>query len=524
MTSASSVIRSLLIYSVCLPLAIILGYLLANDWDITTVAIFGLMTFLLLMPLLLRWHHAWLIATWNMSMVFPFLPGHPDAWIVFAWLSLAFSVLGYILNRKHSFITPVSVAKPLLLLLAVVLITARCTGGIGMRSMGSDTFGGKRYFLMFSAIAGFFALTSQRVNPARAVLMTMLFFVGSATQAIGELAGYIGPGFNFLFTIFPVSGRGMAAIVGDPLMRVGALSRLGGLATASTAVFCAFLCRYGISDLFTWKRLGRLTIFTLFVLAGMMAGFRSMLITFLVTFAIVFYMEGLMRSRMLPVILLFVVLGGALVVSFSKELPLSMQRTLSFLPIEISPIAKMDAESSTEWRLQMWRHLLPQVPQYLILGKGLAFNPNDVVMAHMGVAMGRGSEKDTEGSEIVGDYHNGPLSVILPFGIFGVIAFVWFVAACIRVLIQNYQFGDPAFKIVNRFIFSFFIAKIIMFVMIFGSLYSDLATFTGLVGLSVAVNGGVAKPAVEPVPESKPAQFPARLRLAPPVRRPASAG
>ena len=38
------------------------------------------------------------------------------------------------------------------------------------------------------------------------------------------------------------------------------------------------------------------------------------------------------------------------------------------------PDARLDAEGSTEWRLDMWKALLPEVPQYLLLGKGFAFS------------------------------------------------------------------------------------------------------------------------------------------------------
>ena len=69
MTSASTLFRSLIIYCVCIPLAVILGYLMANPFDLATFGVMGVLFFLLLTPLLLKWHHTWLIASWNMSMV-----------------------------------------------------------------------------------------------------------------------------------------------------------------------------------------------------------------------------------------------------------------------------------------------------------------------------------------------------------------------------------------------------------------------------------------------------------------------
>ena len=64
----------------------------------------------------------------------------------------------------------------------------------------------------------------------------------------------------------------------------------------------------------------------------------------------------------------------------------------------------------------MWREVLPQIPQYLLVGKGYTFSA-----AEQAELMSR----NIESFELVGDYHNGPLSVILPLGIPGVIAFVW---------------------------------------------------------------------------------------------------
>src|SRR5712672_3266557 len=98
MTGAFPWVRSLLIYTICLPLAVYLGYLLSNPADFTTLAAVGLVLFMLLIPLLLRWHHTWLIAAWNMQVVLFFLPGAPLAYMALVWISLGISVIQYTLN------------------------------------------------------------------------------------------------------------------------------------------------------------------------------------------------------------------------------------------------------------------------------------------------------------------------------------------------------------------------------------------------------------------------------------------
>jgi hypothetical protein len=98
------------------------------------------------------------------------------------------------------------------------------------------------------------------------------------------------------------------------------------------------------------------------------------------------------------------------------------------------------------------------------------------------------------GLALAGDYHNGPLSLIIPFGIWGVITFLWFLAASIKVLWANYKYGAPELHKTNTFLLSYFIAKSIFFLFVFGGFYGDLGAFVGLVGFAISLNGGVAKP------------------------------
>src|SRR5215475_11158884 len=102
MTGASSLLRSLLIYSICLPLAIFLGYVIAQEgnpiYSISTYLGIVPILFILVLPLLLRWHHGLLIASWNFGAVLYFLPGSPELWMAITGLSLLISIVQYILD------------------------------------------------------------------------------------------------------------------------------------------------------------------------------------------------------------------------------------------------------------------------------------------------------------------------------------------------------------------------------------------------------------------------------------------
>jgi len=171
----------------------------------------------------------------------------------------------------------------------------------------------------------------------------------------------------------------------------------------------------------------------------------------------------------------------------AQKLPLVVQRTLSFLPVKLDPLVNDSAKGTIEWRLEMWRALVPQVPQYLFKGKGYALDPNDLYMAQQSAL--RGFAPSSSIYSVGGAYHNGPLSILIPFGIYGMIGFAWFVLAAVKVLWYYYRNGNPALQQANSFLLAAFIAKLIFFLFIFGGLHYDLFMLTGLVGLSVSLNG-----------------------------------
>jgi hypothetical protein len=514
MSNASALFRSLLVYGLCLPLAVILGYLLAEPLSSATFITVVTVFVVLAIPPLLRWHHVWLIASWNMTAMLFFVPGKPQLWMGLAAISLGICILQYALNRNLKFLHVPTVARPVLFLTAVVLITARLTGGIGFRVLGGDTYGGRHYVAMLAAVMGYFAIINRRIPPKRAGLYVALYFLGSATVAIANLPGVISPAFNFLFLFFPVANLEAFepnSVIG-PASGSGIMERINGLAFLGLGVFCWMLARYGLRGLLDATKPWRLAVFGLFGVIGLLSGFRSLLLTYIMVLALLFYLERLHHTRLILPVILVSLAGMGVVSLFSSRLPFPVQRSLAILPfLQLDPLARLSAEASNQFRLQVVRDVSVQIPRYLLLGKGYSFSGTEQAQI--------GGRSSMEGIEMVGDYHNGPLSVIVPFGVFGAIAFLWLLIASLRVLYQNYQFGDPVYHNINTFLFAYFIASVISFFTVFGSLHSDLHTFLGLLALSISLNGGVAKPAVAPRPKIVFNRF----KLHPSVRRPVGA-
>ncbi len=498
MTNAFSLFRALAIYGICLPLAIFLGYLLATPDDMGTEFTIGVVATALTIPIFLRWHHPFLVLAWNMGAVMFFLPGRPAIFLPACLISFTISILQYTLNRNLKFTNVPAVTWPLLALVGVALVTAHFTGGIGLKVTGSASYGGKRYLSITAAVAGYFALTAKRVPVAQAPLYVKLYLLSGLSSMIAGLSNVVGSGFYWIFLMFPGDPMGFQAastsVIGD---LGGGILRMGWLSSACGPVVASLLAFYGLSGILDLRHPWRLILFVLFAGASLLGGFHSILIAFMVTLLLQFYFEGLFRSRVLPAFILMAILGSAMILPFTNKLPLSVQRAISFLPVDIDPTAAMDAEGSTEWRLLMWQRALPEVPNHLLLGKGYAIDPSALEMANlqnMRVMM-----DPYEGAFMAGDYHSGPLSVILTFGLGGTLAFLWFLYGATKTLYHYYANGSPELKKINTYLLVAFITKIFMFFFIFGSLYSDILSFAGLIGLGISLNGAVHVPAPAPV-------------------------
>src|SRR6516162_4345370 len=176
-----------LIMALCLPLAVLLGYVLAEPMDGGTFAVVTLVLAALAVPLLMKWHHPLLVSTWNFYMAFAFLPGSPSVWMLMAPLALMFALLNRAVNPDQRFISAPTIARPLLFFLGALVVTAWMTGGIGLRSFGSSHYGSRSYFYMTMAVAGFFAFSSQRIPVEKAPIYVGCYFLGTLTSIVPHL-------------------------------------------------------------------------------------------------------------------------------------------------------------------------------------------------------------------------------------------------------------------------------------------------------------------------------------------------
>jgi hypothetical protein len=459
---------------------------MAEPLNFATIFFLALVLMVLMVPALMRSHYAVLIASWNATIIVFFLPGQPLLGTVMSMLSLGMFLINRTLRQKTSMLVTPSITWPLMFLLLVVVVTAKLTGGISSRALGGETWGGRRYLLLFGAIAGYYALISQAIPKERRQLYAGLFFLSGVTAVVSDLVYAAGPSFYFLYLVFPSHLASLQVLSQENLMR------LSGFTWASQMAVYFMLARYGLRGVFDFTRPWRVVFFFTLVAVGTLGGFRSALILTGIVFITLFIVEGLVWTRFFPAAVLSTLLLGAFLVAFVDRLPLAVQRSLSFLPIEIDPIAKMDAMGTLDWRLQMWKTLVPEVPKYFLLGKGFAFSGTDYMLTQE--AIKRGFFTSFEDTLVSGNYHNGILTILIPFGIFGLVGFGWFCTAALRILYANFRHGDLEIRNVNTFLLAFFIARLFFYFVFYGQFDLDFNIFTGVIGLSIALNSGIAKP------------------------------
>ena len=339
-----------------------------------------------------------------------------------------------------------------------------------------------------------FAIINRRIPPKRVNLYVTLFFLGTGTMAIADLPGKMSSSLNFLFVFFPVSSLDAFTNQNSVVAGGSVVERSGGLGFLGFGVFCLMLARYGLRGVLDTTKPWRFVAFCFFVVIGLMSGFRSVLVLVVMTFALLFYLERLHHTRLLLPVILVSLAGGVLMLLFATRLPLSFQRSLEVLPfVQIDPLARMSAEASSEWRVKMWQEVLPEIPRYLVIGKGYAFSGTELGQTSRGTAWHPPNWRATITMALCLSLSPSGFLARLPSSGFWPRASACFIRITSSVI--------PPFINVNIFLFAYFVVKVIFFFTVFGWFNSDLPMFLGLLGLSISLNGGVAKPVVAPRPK-----------------------
>ena len=503
MTNPASAMRLLITYVICIPVAGFLGYLLTDPMDYNTLGFIGAIAVLLISPVFIKWHYPIMIAGLSSPIIVFFIFTRPPLWEVVTVITLTIAIVERAINSDRRFLSVPSMTWPLLYIAAMTYMTAELTGGISLHQFGGGSGGGgRKYIIIFLGVAAYFAVTSRAIPKERRKLYICLYFLAGLPAFISDMFPFLPAPLNYINLFLPPSGAGGGTV------EFGT-SRLASFSTTASVLASFMLVRYGLRGVFSGGSVLRLPLFLVLLTLTMLGGFRNSIFFYIVVITMLFFMERLYKTPLLFGFIIGGLLFGSLLVPFGRHLPFTFQRSLSFIPgVNWSDEAKYSGEDSSKWRYEMWAQLWPQVPGYLLLGKGCALTEADYAFLGDKLMASQAAKFDpVNGSlAITGDYHSGPLSTLIPFGIWGAIGILWLMAASTRVLYRNYRYGDPELRTANAFLLASQTVHIIGFFFTFGAFVNDVGAFAVVSGYSIALNQGLCapKPASAVVQRFKP--------------------
>src|SRR5947208_11867583 len=99
-----SIPKAHLIMALCLPMAVLLGYLLAEPMEPGALTVVTFVLTVLAIPLMIKWYHPMLLFSWN-AFIYPlFIPGNPGLWMMMAAVSLLIAVLNRAVEPSFRFV------------------------------------------------------------------------------------------------------------------------------------------------------------------------------------------------------------------------------------------------------------------------------------------------------------------------------------------------------------------------------------------------------------------------------------
>jgi len=326
----------------------------------------------------------------------------------------------YIIFRKRKLVIPNRPLFVMLFLVCCILIVNFAAGGGGIRMLGSATWGGRRYFEVFVAMMFFVVLTLWRPD-MKSLNKIPYFVLAAALVDTGFwVFQYLRPGWiGFTYPFY--SGLQSDLFFADSAAPGEGVNRLMGLRTLGLGIVLFCVSEHNFKTLLSTKSLlyGVVLIPAGIALTAM-AGFRSYLAVALLMAAI----AAILRLRTLaivPAILSFSAIGClSLGQGTLYELPVQIQRALSFLPGDWDPIAMKDATDSTEWRQGIWGLWYDQYfyrsPAF---GRGWNIDPMEAYGAGQTGLIVEKREDTWQFHAAIGSLHNGPLTAVDAVGIVG---------------------------------------------------------------------------------------------------------
>ncbi len=324
------------------------------------------------------------------------------------------------------------------------LITIMCFRGTGLLIFGDTKIGGGAYILWFVVLAALYFSKYINITFKQAKILIICWTTLPLINPLFEWLTYMTGGSIYFFTkYFDIS-------FGQIYQRL--VENNTDMARTGTMPISLF---FQIISLLILSRKQNLFIFFLLTIFGAIAilfsGFRSFLVAYLMINFISAYFLYKKRGQILIFGLPILIFSFTILSLFKYNLPFAIQRAISFIPgLKVDGIAMENALDTTIWRINIWKRALSDFSNHAIIGRGLSWDTSSWTNL-----IGREIYGSPEFFYVNHNYHSGPITAFVDYGIVG--ALLWLTIQFIIIRFLNTSF-KPALKIAsNSMICSFYI-------------------------------------------------------------------
>jgi len=311
------------------------------------------------------------------------------------------------------------------------LATVYVRNPAGVWFLQSSIVGGRAYFEIALAFCAFLILSRVQITDFVARMFPLFFLVPTWSVAVLDLIGRVNLQFGYILNSL-YSAVGTSGIFGaaEGAAEVGT-TRAASMAPAGVVAVLALCAKYNpitlISPLYPFRCLMLAVAFGAIFLSGYRSGLLGTLAFFLLAVMLRRQLSQLWIAGGAGILVLatLVMLQGNVL-----QLPLTMQRALSWLPAEWDQATLSEAEGSTQWRVEMWEWAWndERVLRDKVWGQGFGFTIEDMNLIVNAIVAGGSTSAMLGGSDreqfmITGTLHSGPLSSIKFIGIVGLVLY-----------------------------------------------------------------------------------------------------
>ena len=405
------------------------------------------------------------------------------------------------------------------------LATVYVRNPAGFWAMQTSVVGGRPYFEIAMAFGVFMILSRVQITDFIARIFPFFFVVPAwclaTLDAVSRLLPQTATPLSMLY-----SGVGSGGVTGvlEEEAKLGA-TRITGFVQAGVVTVIALCSRFNPITLISPIYPGRVILLLFSFAAIFLSGFRGAFLFALVAFILAVFLRRNIRDLWITLaVALFAILSLVGLQSSVLELPLTMQRALSWLPGDWNQEAVADAEGSSRWRFEMWEWAWKddRILRNRTWGQGFGLSLDDMNLIATSLMAGQGGANllggsDRESFMITGSFHSGPLSTIKYIGVVGLC--LYYPLMCYMALVAwrlcRQAYGTKALSLV-LFISIPIIYEPFNFVVVFGGLdsnYPQLLFWSGLLNMTgnyvksladqnarMVANNGIPDAALAPSP------------------------